>query len=169
MPCAIRTMYPEGCAQTATRPVGNCAGRRAERMMHTIAKASLHADLSWKSMKIDVKSCRNGSQFGPWCALVSLRDSKITQKLPKAHPKGLQGDPRAPFGSPRGVPRETKIPSPQQHGGLWGHILCAPTTPRVPHRPIHCDRPAFLTPPHPSPPSQNHLKHLNQLKNIKKQ
>ena len=32
-------MYPKGCAQTATRPVGNCAGRRTERVMHTIAKA----------------------------------------------------------------------------------------------------------------------------------
>ena len=120
MPCAIRTMYPRGEAQTATRPVGNCAGRRAERMMHTIAKASLHADsridMSWKSMKIDVKSRQNGSHFGPWCALGSFRGSKITQKLPKAPPKGSQGDLRAPFGSPRGVPRATKSPQRAPRG-----------------------------------------------------
>lgn len=89
-------------------------------MMHTIAKASLQADsridMFWKSMKIDVKSCRNGSQFGPWCALGSFRGSKITQKLPKAHPKGPQGDPRAPFGSPRGVPRATKSPQRAPRG-----------------------------------------------------
>ena len=114
VPCAIRTMYPVGEAQTATRPVGNCAGRRAGRMMRTIAKASLQADsrinMFRKSMKIDVKSRRNGSDFGPWCALGSLRGSKITRKLPKAHLKGPQGDPRAPFGNPRGVPRATKSP-----------------------------------------------------------
>ena len=83
-------------------------------MMHTIAKASLQADsridMFRKSMKIDVKSRRNGSHFGPWCALGSFRGSKITQKLPKAPPKGPQGDPRAPFRSPRGVPRATKSP-----------------------------------------------------------
>ena len=67
-------------------------------------------------MKIDVKSCRNGSHFGPWCALGHFRGSKMTQKLPKAHPKGPQGDPRAPFGSPRGVPRATKSPQRAPRG-----------------------------------------------------
>ena len=89
-------------------------------MMHTIAKASLQADsridMFWKSMKIYVKSCRNGSQFGPWCALGSFRGSKITEKLPKAHPKGPQGHPRAPFGTPRGVPRATKSPQRAPRG-----------------------------------------------------
>ena len=89
-------------------------------MMHTLVEASLQADsridMFWKSMTIDVKSCRNGSQFGPWCALVSLRGSKITQKLPEVHPKGPQGDPRAPFGSPRGVPRATKSPQRAPRG-----------------------------------------------------
>ena len=89
-------------------------------MMRTIAKASLQADsrinMFRKSMKIDVKSRRNGSHFGPWCALGSFRGSKLTQKLPKAPPKGPQGDPRAPFGSPRGVPRATKSPQRAPRG-----------------------------------------------------
>ena len=113
-------MYPVGEAQTATRPVGNCAGRRAGRMMRTIAKASLQADsrinMFRKSMKIDVKSHRNRSHFGPWCALGSFRGSKITQKLPKTPPKGPQGDPRAPFGSLRGVPRAAKSPQRPPRG-----------------------------------------------------
>ena len=113
-------MYPVGEAQTATRPVGNCAGRMAERMMHTIAKASLQADsrieMFWKSMKIDVKSRQNGSHFGPWCALESFRGSKITQKLPKAPSEAPLGDPRASFGSPRGVPRATKSPQRAPRG-----------------------------------------------------
>ena len=89
-------------------------------MMHTLVKASLQADsridMFWKSIRIDVKSRRNGSHFGPWCALGSFRGSKITQKLPKAPPKGPQGDPRAPFGSPRGVPRATKSPQRASRG-----------------------------------------------------
>ena len=68
VPCAIRTMYPVGEAQTATRPVGNCAGRSAEQMMHTIAKASLQADsridMFWRSMEIGIKSRQSGSHFG---------------------------------------------------------------------------------------------------------
>ena len=87
-------------------------------------QADSRIDMFWKSMKIDVKSRRNGSDFGPWCALGSLRGSKITRKLPKAHLKGPQGDPRAPFGSPWVVPRATKSPqraprgSPALLGGL---------------------------------------------------
>ena len=42
--------------------------------------------------------------------------SKITQKLPKAPPKGPQGDPRAPFGSPWVVPRATKSPQKAPRG-----------------------------------------------------
>ena len=94
--------------------------------MHTIAKASLQADsrieMFRKSMKIDVKSRRNGSHFGPWCALGSFRGSKITQKLPKAPPKGPQGDPRAPFGSPRDVPRATKRPQRAPRGSPRAHL-----------------------------------------------
>ena len=67
-------------------------------------------------MKIDVKSRQNGSHFGPWCALGSFRGSKITQKLPKAPSKGALGDPRAPFGSPRDVPRATKSPQRAPRG-----------------------------------------------------
>ena len=48
-------MYPMGEAQTATRPVGSCAGRRSERVIHTSAKVSLHAvsnaEINWKIMK----------------------------------------------------------------------------------------------------------------------
>ena len=44
VPCAKFTMYPVGEAQTATRPVGSCAGKRAEEVMHIFAKASVQAD-----------------------------------------------------------------------------------------------------------------------------
>ena len=86
-------------------------------MMHTIEKASLQVDsridMFRKSMKIDVKSCRNGSQFGPWCALGSLRGSKITPKLkkhPKRDAKEAQGRPWGAPGAPQerpSVPKES--------------------------------------------------------------
>ena len=120
VPCAMRTMYPEGCAPTATRPVGNCAGRRVERMMHTIAKASLQAnsrvEMFRTFMKIDVKMRQNGLKCGPWRALGPFRASEITRKLQKAPKKGPKGYPRAAFGSPRGGPRASKPPQRAPRG-----------------------------------------------------
>ena len=105
-------MYPKGCAHSATRPVGNCAGRRSERVMHIIAKASLQADsrakMFRKYMKTDAKGSQNAFQFGPWCVLGSFRSSKVTQERPKAPQKGARGGQRAPSGIPKGTPRATK-------------------------------------------------------------
>ena len=109
------TMYPVGEAQTATRPVGSCAGRRSERVIHTSAKGSLHAvsnaEINWKIMKNNARSSQNSSQIGPWCVLGAFRGSKVTQKLPKApkrDPKNAQGRPWGDPGTPQERPSEPK-------------------------------------------------------------
>ena len=113
-------MYPVDEAQTATRPVGNCAGWRAERMMHAIAKASLQADsridMFWESMKIDIKSCQNGSQSSPWCALGSFRASKIMKQLDTASQKGPQGCLRASFEAPGAAQERPMLPKERPEG-----------------------------------------------------
>ena len=71
-------------------------------------QADSRIDMFWKSMKIDVKSRRNGSDFGPWCALGSLRGSKITRKLPKAHLKGTPRRPKGALWEPQGRPKSVQ-------------------------------------------------------------
>ena len=104
-----------GEAQTATRPVGSCAGRRFERVIHTSAKVSLHAvsnaEINRKIMKNNARSSPNRSQIGPWCVLGAFRGSKVTQKLPKApkrDPKNAQGRPWGDPGAPQERPRRPK-------------------------------------------------------------
>ena len=111
----IRTMYPQGRAQTATRPVGSCAGRRSERVIHTSAKVSLHAvsnaEIKRNIMKNNARSNQNSFQIGPWCVLGAFRGSKVTQKLPKALkrvPQNAQGRPWGDPGAPQERPRRPK-------------------------------------------------------------
>ena len=103
---------PMGEAQTATRPVGSCAGRRSERVIHTSAKVSLHAvsnaEINRKIMKkrcqIEPKSLPNRSLVRPG----GLQGPEGHPKASKSTQKGPQECSRAPLGRPRDTPRAAK-------------------------------------------------------------
>ena len=114
-------MYPVGEAQTATRPVGNCVGRRAERMMHTIEKASSQADsridMFWKCMRIDVRlpveMAPSAVPGAPWGPSGARRSPKSSQKHTQRDPKETQG---RPLGAPGASQERPRVPKERPEG-----------------------------------------------------
>ena len=112
-------MYPQGKAQTATRPVGNGAGRRTERVMHTIAKASLQADSRGEIFRKSMKITQNQAKMAPNSVPGASSGPSVAKRSPKSGPKHPKRDPKKvrehPWG-PKGTPSATKGPQRAPRG-----------------------------------------------------
>ena len=114
------TMYPQGKAQTATRPVGNCAGRRTERVMHTIAKASLQADPRVEMFRKSMDIAQNQAKMAPNSVPGASSGPSVAKRSPKSGPKHPKRDPKKvrehPWGPPRAPQARPRAPKERPEG-----------------------------------------------------